>query len=119
MWEAHLGWGCSLLSSPASQTVVQGAPPLPPMPYGEEALPLGDHLAPAVKEKIWKGKYVYLFSLLHMEPELESKVEEYSWEQQTVCKPKIDCNWTNWLIGFAIYMGVVLQKDLTKGLVLA
>lgn len=87
--------GARPLSSLASQMVVQGAPLLSPMLYGEEALPLGDHLAPAVKEKIWKGEYVDLFSLLHREPEPESKAGQYTQEQQTVRKPKIDLNWTN------------------------
>lgn len=41
----------------------------PKMSYGDAALPLGGHLALAVKEKIWRGEFVDLYSLLHKEPE--------------------------------------------------
>lgn len=46
----------------------------PRMIYGDVALPLGGHLALAVKEKIWRGEFVDFFSLLHKKPELIVKV---------------------------------------------
>lgn len=41
----------------------------PHMSYGDAALPLGGHLALALKEKIWRGEFLDLFILLHKEPE--------------------------------------------------
>lgn len=78
-------------------------------PYGSVDLPLGGHLALTVKEKIWRGEFVDLFSLLHTEPEPVPKVGEPERDQETVKKRKIDRNWTNWLYGYCIYMAVVVQ----------
>lgn len=69
----------------------------PPSSYGAVALPLGGHLTLSVKQKIWHGKYVDMFSLLHSEPEPVQKVGDPVRDSEAVCKRKIDRNFTNWL----------------------
>lgn len=72
-------------------------------PYGGVDLPLGGHLALSVKEKIWRGEYVDLFSLLQAEPEPVRKVGKPERDQESMKKRR------SWLYGYCIYMAVVVQ----------
>lgn len=74
-------------------------------------LPFGEHLAPAVKEKIWMGEYVDMFSLLLQEP--KPKTRECPWAVQGTKKTMVERNWYNLMCGYTTYAGVVIQK---KGL---
>lgn len=56
---------------------------------GDVVLPRGGHLALAIKEKIWRGDYIDIFSLLHMEPDTVLKVGDPLWNQEIVKKRKI------------------------------
>lgn len=49
---------------------------LPLISYGDLALLLGSHLALAVKERIWRGEYMDIFSLIQVEPEPVPKLGE-------------------------------------------
>lgn len=57
-------------------------------------LPVGGCLALAMKEKIWKGEFVDMFSLLQVEPEPIQKIGECLRDFETSRKRKIDKNWT-------------------------
>lgn len=87
----------------------EGDEETPRLPYGDIALPLGGHLALSVREKIWSGEYVDMFSLLHTEPEPVPKVREPVRDKEVMRKGKIVRNWTNWLYSYAIYMAIVVQ----------
>ncbi|XP_070618016.1 uncharacterized protein [Erythrolamprus reginae] len=64
--------------------------------------PLGFHLLPATKEKIWRGEYVDIFSLLYREEEEDSD------------RPTVKENLDAWLYSFMIYHAVVIEKDLSR-----
>lgn len=76
--------------------------------------PLGAHLKQEVREKIWKGEYVEIFSLLPLEifyldrvkPD-ESKREEEEGRQRYRLKPR---TFTNWLQAFTILASVIGGK---------
>lgn len=104
--------------SPATGTWITESGERPRISYGDIALPLGGHLALSVKEKIWCGEFVDIFSLLQMEPEPVAKVGDPVWDQETVKKCKIDKNWTNWLNGYVIFASVVLQMYPTQATIL-
>ncbi|XP_053152458.1 uncharacterized protein LOC128345096 [Hemicordylus capensis] len=86
-----------------------------PYPPCNTSLPLGGHLLPSVKERIWRGEFVDIFHLLFREPEPALK----EWEQKKEeTKPKhkpVEHNWANWLSGYTVYMGVMLQVHTSKG----
>lgn len=81
----------------------------PRISYGDTGLPLGRHLALSVKEKIWKGEFVYLFSLLQTEPEPVPRPGDPIRDSETMRRRKIDKNWTNWLNSLVIYAPALLQ----------
>lgn len=110
------GWGSSGFTASGDEVNPQFAPlysddpdEAPRRPYGDVSLPLGGHLALSVKEKIWRGEYIDMFSLLHTEPEPVPKVGEPVRDTELTRRRKIDRNWTNWLYGYTIYMAVVTQ----------
>lgn len=90
----------------------------PRISYGDIALPLGGHLALSIKEKIWRGEFVDIFSLLQVEPEPVQRIGEPLRDQEVVRQRKIDKNWTNWLNGYFIYASVVLQMYPSKAVAL-
>lgn len=90
----------------------------PPPSCSSIALLLGGHLVLSEKEKIWRGKYVDVFSLLHTEPEPVLQVRDVQKDQEQLKKCKIDRNFTNWLYEYSIYMMVVLQMHPQKALAL-
>lgn len=75
--------------------------------------PLGAHLKPEVRDKIWKGEYVEIFSLLPLEkfnldrvkPD-ESKKEEEERRRYRL----IPRTFANWLQAFAILASVIGEK---------
>lgn len=64
----------------------------PRISYRDIALPLRRRLALSVKEKIWKGEFVDMFSLLQVKPELVQKTGEPVRDLETMRKQKIDKN---------------------------
>lgn len=76
--------------------------------HSEGAVPLGFYLHPATKEKIWRGEFVDVFSLLFRVEPMEEQDQH----------PKVERNFDNWLSGFLIYVSVLLQAQLWRGLAL-
>ncbi|XP_053112579.1 formin-F-like isoform X2 [Hemicordylus capensis] len=110
--------------APASVTTMGSQPGFYPMgivpspqhaPYGGMGLPLGDHLLPSTKEKILKGEYVDIFSLLFREPEVKHKEGESCKEHEATKRKPVEKTWNNWLSGFTIYMGVIVQAQPARG----
>ncbi|KAJ1084197.1 hypothetical protein NDU88_004349 [Pleurodeles waltl] len=72
---------------------------------------LAAHVSTEVKEKIWKGEFVDIFSLIRAK---RTKFEGKEKEPKSSCyverKPKIEENITNWLFGFNVFMSILLRK---------
>ncbi|KAJ1124209.1 hypothetical protein NDU88_002670 [Pleurodeles waltl] len=69
------------------------------------------HVAAEVKEKIWKGEFVDIFSLIRAKGrEAESKDKEPKSSFFGDRKPKVEESITNWLLGFNVFMSVLLEK---------
>lgn len=75
---------------------------------------LGGHLALSIKEKIWRGEFADLFSLLHKDPKAALKGGDPAPDPHVVRKRKIGKNWNNWLNGFIIYAAVVILMQPAK-----
>ncbi|KAJ1138124.1 hypothetical protein NDU88_004515 [Pleurodeles waltl] len=72
---------------------------------------LAAHVASEINEKIWKGDFVDIFSLVRAKRrEIESKAKDAKASSSTDKKPKIEENITNWLFGFNVFMSVMLEK---------
>lgn len=56
----------------------------------------GGSLAQATRDKILRGEYVDLFSLLYRELEKKDKDLLDDKEKEILKKRKVDRNWTNW-----------------------
>lgn len=84
------------------------------LPSGDVALPLGDHLLAATKEKIIKGEFVDIFSLLFRELEKKDKEDLDEKDKEKLKKWKVDRNWASWLPGFFIYAGVISHAQLWR-----
>ncbi|KAJ1145794.1 hypothetical protein NDU88_012078 [Pleurodeles waltl] len=78
------------------------------LPYMGTAKPLGAHLMPATKEKIWKGEYVEMLKLLHREVRAKegSKEEEY----ELAKRPRVPVTIENWTAAFLIYASVYYER---------
>ncbi|KAJ1145735.1 hypothetical protein NDU88_012019 [Pleurodeles waltl] len=69
------------------------------------------HVAADVKEKILKGDFVDIFSLIRAKRrEVELKDKEGKASSSSDKKPRVEENITNWLFGFNVYMSVMLEK---------
>ncbi|KAJ1140260.1 hypothetical protein NDU88_006617 [Pleurodeles waltl] len=78
---------------------------------------LAAHVASEIKEKIWKGDFVDIFSLVRAKRrEVESKDKDTKASSYTDKKTKIEENITNWLFGFNVFMSVMLEKKPDIGL---
>ncbi|KAJ1140141.1 hypothetical protein NDU88_006501 [Pleurodeles waltl] len=74
------------------------------------------HVAAEVKEKIWKGEFVDIFSLIRAKRrEAESKDKEPKSSFFGDRKPKVEESITNWLLGFNVFMSVLLEKKTELG----
>ncbi|KAJ1162124.1 hypothetical protein NDU88_002601 [Pleurodeles waltl] len=72
---------------------------------------LAAHISAEVKEKIWKGEFVEIFSLMRAKRrEVEVKEKETKSSSYGERKPKVEENITNWLFGFNVFMSVLLEK---------
>ncbi|KAJ1140831.1 hypothetical protein NDU88_007169 [Pleurodeles waltl] len=96
--------------------------PAPAEVTGEDTLlsrpgKLAAHVASEIKEKIWKGDFVDIFSLVRAKRrEIESKDKDTKASPYTDKKPKIEENITNWLFGFNVFMSVMMEKKPEIGL---
>ena len=88
------------------------------IPRGSTSSPLGYHLLPATKERIWKGEYTDVFSLLFRELESSDKDKMGEKEVEKYRRRSAVRTWANWLPGFLIYMGITLQRFPERGHVL-
>ncbi|KAJ1095868.1 hypothetical protein NDU88_001018 [Pleurodeles waltl] len=69
------------------------------------------HVAAEVKEKIWKGEFVDIFSLIRAKRrEVEPKDKEPKSTFFGERKPRVEESITNWLLGFNVFMSVWLEK---------
>ncbi|KAJ1142146.1 hypothetical protein NDU88_008473 [Pleurodeles waltl] len=69
------------------------------------------HFSAEVKEKIWKGDFVGIFSLIRARRrEVDAKDKETKPSSFGDRKPKVEENITNWLFGFNVFMTVLLEK---------
>ena len=58
------------------------------VPYGAISTPVGYHLLPATKDKIWKGAFVDIFSLLFREEEARDKEKDRRGSRKRVKRGK-------------------------------
>ncbi|KAJ1081718.1 hypothetical protein NDU88_001896 [Pleurodeles waltl] len=80
---------------------------------------LAANVASEIKEKIWKGEYVDIFSLFRAKRrDVEPKDKDSKASSFTNKKPKIEENITNWLFGFNVFMLVMLKKKPEIGMAL-
>ncbi|KAJ1080161.1 hypothetical protein NDU88_000381 [Pleurodeles waltl] len=78
---------------------------------------LAAHVAPDIKEKIWKGEFVDIFSLIRAKRgELETKEKDAKALSSIDKKPKVEESITNWLFGFNVFMSVMLKKKPESGI---
>ncbi|KAJ1193184.1 hypothetical protein NDU88_002489 [Pleurodeles waltl] len=69
------------------------------------------HVGSEVKEKIWKGEFVEIFSLIRARRrEIKVKEKEGKALVSSDKKPKVKENITNWLFGFNVFLSVMLEK---------
>ncbi|KAJ1082042.1 hypothetical protein NDU88_002212 [Pleurodeles waltl] len=69
------------------------------------------HIFSEVKEKIRKGEFVDIFSLIGAKRrEVDQKYEEGKGSSSNDKKNKVEANIMNWLFGFNVYMSVMLEK---------
>ncbi|KAJ1164388.1 hypothetical protein NDU88_004828 [Pleurodeles waltl] len=72
---------------------------------------LAAHVSTEVKEKIWMGEFVDIFSLIRAKRrEVEGKEKEPKSSSYVERKPKIEENITNWLFGFNVFMSILMDK---------
>ncbi|KAJ1136759.1 hypothetical protein NDU88_003173 [Pleurodeles waltl] len=72
---------------------------------------LAGHVSTETREKIWKGDFVDIFSLIRAKRrEIEGKEKEPKSSSYSERKPKIEENITNWLFGFNVFMSMLLEK---------
>ncbi|KAJ1140151.1 hypothetical protein NDU88_006511 [Pleurodeles waltl] len=72
---------------------------------------LAAHVAPEIKEKIWKREFVDIFSLVRAKRrEVETKEKDAKSSAFGEKKQKIEENITNWLFGYNVFMSVMLEK---------
>lgn len=71
-------------------------------------MPLGDHLTTSTRDKIVRGEYVDVFSLLYRELEKKDKEDIDEREKERLKWHRVDSNWANWHPGFLIYAGVIV-----------
>ncbi|XP_054843457.1 uncharacterized protein LOC129335043 [Eublepharis macularius] len=107
VWQAYPpgGW------NPQIGTVSYGMVPFNALPFGDTALPLGDHLTQATREKILRGEYVDIFTLLFRELEKKDKEDLDERDKEKLKRRKVDRNWHNWLPGMFIYAGVIARAQ--------
>ncbi|KAJ1114944.1 hypothetical protein NDU88_003174 [Pleurodeles waltl] len=78
---------------------------------------LAAHVAPDIKEKIWKGEFVDIFSLIRAKRiNVETKDKEPKVSSSSAKKPKIEESITNWLFGFNVFMSVMLERKPETGI---
>lgn len=80
--------------------------------------PLGFHLPTGTKEKIWKGEFLDLLSLL---PSAKEFVHKYSGREEKSEEDRrrpVNKSFNNWLQAFCIFTGVLCEKhpELITGL---
>lgn len=78
---------------------------------GDMSLLLGEHLLPAMKEKIYKGEFFNFFLLLYRELQKKDKQDLDEKEKEMLKCRKVDRNWSNWVAGFLIYAGVIAKMQ--------
>ncbi|KAJ1161550.1 hypothetical protein NDU88_002034 [Pleurodeles waltl] len=115
------------LSSPPPVQDVQPNPsklPSPDIPVKEGTTDLllsrpgklAAHVSTETREKIWKGDFVDIFSLIRAKRrEIEVKEKEHKSSSYSERKPKIEENITNWLFGFNVFMSILLEKKTELG----
>lgn len=99
------GWG--VYGYPSAATLPYEFTPVAALFTGDVSLPLGDHLLSATKEKILRGEFVDIFSLLFRELEKKDKGDLDEKDNEKRKNRKVDRTWANWLPGFFIYAGVI------------
>ncbi|XP_054852798.1 uncharacterized protein LOC129341561 isoform X2 [Eublepharis macularius] len=93
------------------QPTALGSLPYRAMPFGDAALPLGDHLTPATRDKILRGEFVDVFTLLFRELEKKDKEDMDERDKERMKRRKVDRSWSNWLPGMLIYAGVLARAQ--------
>ncbi|KAJ1101664.1 hypothetical protein NDU88_006730 [Pleurodeles waltl] len=78
---------------------------------------LAAHVAPDIKEKIWKGEFVDISSLIRAKRrDVETKDKDSKASSSSDKKPKIEESITNWLFGFNVFMSVMLERKPKTGI---
>ncbi|KAJ1145675.1 hypothetical protein NDU88_011960 [Pleurodeles waltl] len=72
---------------------------------------LSSHMPLEVKEKIWRGEFVDIFSLIRpMRREGEAREKDLKDRSLEEKRPKVEESITNWLFEFNVFMTVMLEK---------
>ncbi|KAL8203397.1 UNVERIFIED_CONTAM: hypothetical protein K2H54_051592 [Gekko kuhli] len=77
-------------------------------PYAKLLLPLGEHLLPAIKKRLF----------LFWDPEMMAESKDMVKERDSIKKHLAERTWDNWLSGYNIYMVVVIPVQFEKALAL-
>ncbi|KAJ1178040.1 hypothetical protein NDU88_003289 [Pleurodeles waltl] len=78
---------------------------------------LAAHVAPDIKEKIWKGEFVDIFSLIRAKKrDVETKDKGAKASSSSDKKPKTEESNMNWLFGFNVFMSVMLERKPETGI---
>lgn len=95
------------------------APAIPETCFKEvlpcEMSPLGFHLPVAIKEKIWKGEFLDLLSLLPVSKEFLSKLDKRSDDNMEDARRRpVSRSFFNWLQAFCIFSAVMGERHPEK-----
>lgn len=90
-----------------------------PRASGDVAMPLGEHLFQATRDKILNGECIDLFLLLYCEIEKNDKDMMDDKEKEVLKKRKEDQPWANWLVVFLIFAGVIVKEHPNRGAALS
>ncbi|KAJ1085708.1 hypothetical protein NDU88_005834 [Pleurodeles waltl] len=78
---------------------------------------LAAHVGSEVKEKIWEGEFVDIFTLIRAKRrEVETTDKEVKASSSSGKKNKVEESITNWLFGFNVFMSVMLEKKPELGI---
>lgn len=105
-WGGWHGWGPQGAMWSPFEATSPGA-----IPFRDIAMPLGEHLTLATRDRILRGEYVDVFSLLFCELEKKDKEDMDDRLKERIKRRNIDRTYANWYPGFLIYAGMIVRHQ--------